>query len=147
MSSFQPDDVDWNIIDLLRSGAMSNNAVARELNISEGTVRQRIKRLKDADILRVRGQINPDILPRQQLAIIGINLGDSRTLEKKAREIGDLQHVLSASIVSGRFDVMAEVLVDSNQGLVDFLTRQLSTVDGVISSETFLMLKSFHRFV
>ncbi|AHC14426.1 Lrp/AsnC family transcriptional regulator [Salinispira pacifica] len=147
MNSFQPDDVDWNIIDLLRSGAMSNNAVARELNISEGTVRQRIKRLKDADILRVRGQINPDILPRQQLAIIGINLGDSRTLENKAREIGDLQHVLSASIVSGRFDVMAEVLVDSNQGLVDFLTRQLSTVDGVISSETFLMLKSFHRFV
>lgn len=147
MSSFHPDDVDWSIIELLRSAAMSNNAVARELNISEGTVRQRIRRLKEADILRVRGQINPDILPQQQLAIIGINLGDSKTLEKKAGEIADLQNVLSASIVSGRFDVMAEVLVDSNQGLVDFLTRQLSTVDGVISSETFLMLKSFHRFV
>jgi Lrp/AsnC family transcriptional regulator for asnA, asnC and gidA len=144
---YKPDEIDWKIISMLREEYDSNNSLARRLGVSEGTVRQRIRRLKDADVLRVRGQINPDILEEQQLALIGINVGPANKLEAKAREIAALEHVLSASIVSGRYDVIAEVLVSSNKGLVDFLTHQLSTVDGLQSSETFLMLKAFNRFV
>jgi Lrp/AsnC family transcriptional regulator for asnA, asnC and gidA len=55
--------------------------------------------------------------------------------------------VLSVSIASGRYDLIAEVLVDSNRGLVRFLTEELSAVEGVISSESFLMLKSYNKFV
>ncbi len=144
---YKPDEVDWSIIRLLREEYENNNAIARKLGVSEGTVRQRIRRLKEADILRVRGQINPDILEEQQLALIGINVGPAGKLETKAREIAALSHVQSVSIASGRYDVLAEVLVSSNKGLVDFLTHQLSTVDGLISSETFLLLKSYNRFV
>jgi Lrp/AsnC family transcriptional regulator for asnA, asnC and gidA len=144
---YKPDEIDWNIISLLREEDENNNALARKLGVSEGTVRQRIRRLKEADILRVRGLINPDILEEQQLALIGINVGPANKLESKAREIAALEHVLSASIVSGRYDVIAEVLVSSNKGLVDFLTHHLSTVEGLQSSETFLTLKSFNRFV
>jgi Lrp/AsnC family transcriptional regulator for asnA, asnC and gidA len=143
----QPDEMDWKIIDLLRTEHLNNHAIARELGVSEGMIRQRIKRLKEAEILRVRGQINPDILEDQQLAMIGINLHDASLLESKAKEISKLPQVLSASIVSGRYDVMAEVLVNSNKGLVDFLTRSLSSISGINSSETFLILKSFHRYV
>lgn len=143
----QPDALDWKIIDLLRKEHLNNNALARELDVSEGTIRQRVKRLKDAEILRVTGRINPDILEEQQLALIGIQVGEASKLEAKAREISRLPQVLSTSIVSGRYDVMAEVLVASNRGLVDFLTEHLSTVEGLQSSETFLLLKSYGKFV
>lgn len=143
----QPDQLDWKILDRLREDSWNNNALARELGVSEGTIRQRIKRLKDTDVLKVRGQINPDVLEQQQLALIGINVGEASKLETKAKEISGLAHVLSVSVVSGRYDVMVEVLVDSNKGLVEFLTRQLSQVEGLISSETFLMLKSYNKYV
>jgi Lrp/AsnC family transcriptional regulator for asnA, asnC and gidA len=143
----QPDDTDWAIIRILQAGYVPNNTIARELGISEGTVRLRLKKLKDAGILEVKALINPDVLANKQLALIAMRVSEARLLEHKAQEVAALENVLSVSISSGRFDLMAEVLVDSNRGLVRFLTEQLSTVDGVLSSESFLILKSYGKFV
>ena len=70
----QPDDIDWRIIDILRDEYLPNNAVARRLGVSEGTVRKRIQKLKDAGILRIRALIDPDVLADQQLAMVAVNV-------------------------------------------------------------------------
>lgn len=147
MKPMRPDETDWKIIDRLRRGNVSNTLLARELNCSEGSVRQRIKRLKKAGILRVSATINTDVLENQQVALIAIKVGETALLEQKAREVAALAKVLSVSIVSGRYDLMAEILVDSNHGLVDFLTSDLSQVKNVTSSESFLLLKSYGKHV
>lgn len=141
------DELDWSIVNELRKGDMTNNALAELLGISEGTVRQRLKRLKDSGVLRVRALINPDVLARQQMASIAIMIAESRLLDQKAREIAKLDNVLSVSIMSGQYDLMAEVLVDSNRGLVKFLTETLPAVEGIVKTESFLMLKSYNKFV
>lgn len=143
----QPDDTDWKIIDILRTGYVPNNTIARELDISEGTVRLRLKKLRDAGILEIKALINPDTLENKQLALIAMRVAESRLLESKAEEISRLPNVLSVSILSGRYDLIAEVLVDSNRGLVQFLTEELPDVEGVLSSESFLMLKNYGKFV
>jgi Lrp/AsnC family transcriptional regulator for asnA, asnC and gidA len=143
----EPDELDWKIIDILRVGNETNNTLARELKISEGTVRQRIKKLKESGVLNVRGLINPEILSNQQLAVVAVNVARSALLEKKAREIVALDNVLNVSMTSGRFDLLVEVLISSNKGLVKFLTEELSTVDEITTTESFLMLKTFHKFV
>ncbi|OHE66189.1 MAG: hypothetical protein A2Z99_06810 [Treponema sp. GWB1_62_6] len=143
----QPDETDWKIIRILQAGYAPNNTIARELGISEGTVRLRLKKLKEAGILEVKALINPDVLENQQLALVAMRVAESRLLERKAEEVAALESVISVAIASGRYDLLAEVLVDSNRGLVRFLTEQLSTVEGVISSESFLMLKSYGKFV
>jgi Lrp/AsnC family transcriptional regulator for asnA, asnC and gidA len=143
----QPDDIDWKIIDILRKGHIPNNAIAKELNVSEGMVRQRIKRLKEAKILTVRALINPDVLSSQQLAVIAVNVKEAALLENKAHEIAALENVLSVSVSSGRYDLMVEVLVSSNRGLVRFLTEELSSVQGVSNTESFMMLKTYNKFV
>ncbi len=141
------DETDWGIIRILQAGWAPNNTIARELGISEGTVRLRLKKLREAGVLEVRAVINPDVLANKQLAVVAMRVAESRLLEKKAEEVSRLPNVLSVSIASGRYDLIAEVLVDSNRGLVRFLTEELSTVDGVVSSESFLMLKSWRKFV
>jgi Lrp/AsnC family transcriptional regulator for asnA, asnC and gidA len=143
----QPDETDWKIIEILRKGYVPNNTIARKLNISEGTVRARLKKLKDSGIVEVRALINPDALENQQLALVAMGVAESRLLESKAKEVSALENVLSVSIVSGRYDLMAEVLVDSNRGLVQFLTGQLSKVKGIVHSESFLMLRNYRKFV
>jgi Lrp/AsnC family transcriptional regulator for asnA, asnC and gidA len=97
--------------------------------------------------MEVRALINPDALENQQLALIAMSVAESRLLESKAKEVSALENVLSVSIVSGRYDLIAEVLVDSNRGLVQFLTGQLSKVKGIAHSESFLMLKNYRKFV
>ena len=143
----QPDTTDWKIIDILRKENQTNNKIAKDLGVSEGMIRRRIQRLKDAGILQVCALINPDMLEQQQLALIGVNVTESRLLETKGQEISGLSCVLSVSLVSGRYDLIVEVLVDSNHGLVKFLTESLSNIEGISKTESFLMLKSYHKFV
>jgi Lrp/AsnC family transcriptional regulator for asnA, asnC and gidA len=144
---FQPDDTDWKIIEILREGHVPNNAIAAELGVSEGMVRQRIKRLKDNHILTVRALINPEVLENKQLATIAVNVKESRLLDDKAQEISLLDGVLYVNIVSGQFDLLVEVLLDSNRGLVTFLTETLSKVQGISATQSFITLKSFNQFV
>jgi Lrp/AsnC family transcriptional regulator for asnA, asnC and gidA len=98
-------------------------------------------------VLEIRALINPEVLSNKQLALVAMRVAESRLLESKAEEVAKLPNVLSVSIASGRYDLIAEVLVDSNRGLVRFLTEELSTVAGVVGSESFLMLKSYNKFV
>jgi len=143
----QPDEIDWKIIKLLRKSYQNNNAIARLLGISEGTVRQRLKKLKESHIVKIKALINPEVLENQQLATIAVNVAESSLLESKASEIAELPNVLDVSITSGRYDLFVQVLVDSNHGLVRFLTKELAAVKGVSSTESFLMLKSFNKYV
>ncbi len=143
----QPDETDWKIISILKEGYVPNNTIARRLGISEGTVRARLRRLKEAGILQIRALINPDVLENQQLVIVAIRVAESKLLERKAEELSKLANVLSVSIASGRYDLIAEVLLDSNRGLVKFLTEALSQVKGIAKTESFLLLKSYEKYV
>ncbi len=143
----QPDDIDWKIIEILRERFIPNNAIARELGVSEGMIRQRVKRLKEAGILKIKALINPDVLENLQLALVAINITESALLKKRADQIAALEDVLSVSFTSGRYDLFAEVLVSSNRDLVRFLTDELPNVEGVTNTETFMMLRSYGKFV
>jgi Lrp/AsnC family transcriptional regulator for asnA, asnC and gidA len=143
----QPDETDWKIISILKEGYAPNNTIALELGVSEGTVRARLKKLKEAGILQIRALINPDVLENKQLVIVAMRVTESRLLDRKAEELSRLKNVLSVSIASGRYDLIAEVLLDSNRGLVHFLTEELPTVDGILASESFIMLKNYGKYV
>ncbi|MGA2547436.1 MAG: Lrp/AsnC family transcriptional regulator [Rectinemataceae bacterium] len=143
----QPDETDWKIISILKEGYVPNNTIALELGVSEGTVRARLKKLKEAGILQIRALINPDVLENKQLVIVAMRVAESKLLDRKAEELSHLKNVLSVSIASGRYDLIAEVLLDSNRGLVQFLTEELSSVEGILASESFIMLKNYGKYV
>ena len=144
----KPDELDWQIVEILRNdGRTSNAEIARQLEIAEGTVRARIKRLCKAGIFRVVGQINPEFLRDHQLITIGINVKESKSLEKTLHKIARLSQVNFAAITSGRYDIVAQVLVDSNKGLINFLTKSLAKIEEISSTETFVMLKTINSWI
>ena len=143
----QPDTLDWKIINILSKKYVPNSTVARKLGVTEGTIRQRLKRLQNGGVLKIRALRDPGILENQQLAIVAATLMEAKYLDKKAQEISELENVLSVSIVSGQYDFLIEVLVESNRGLVSFLTEKLSTVGGISKTETFVILKSYEKWV
>ncbi|MBN2457110.1 MAG: Lrp/AsnC family transcriptional regulator [Sedimentisphaerales bacterium] len=143
----QPDTLDWKIINILSKKYMSNSSVAKELGVTEGTIRQRLKRLQSDGVLKIRALRDPNILENQQLAVVAATLMEAKYLDKIAQKISELENVLSVSIVSGRYDFLIEVLVKSNKGLVSFLTEKLSTIEGISKTETFVILKSYQKWV
>jgi Lrp/AsnC family transcriptional regulator for asnA, asnC and gidA len=141
------DKIDWHIIDSLSEQYETNTTLAKKLKASEGMVRQRIKKLRDAGIIKIRALRNPELIENQQLAVIAANFSDSNSLEKKAKDILNLKNVISVSAVSGQYDLLIEVLVSSNKGLVKFLIEDLSMIDGLTRTETFLVLRSYEKWI
>ena len=143
----QPDQLDWKIINVLSKKHIPNSTLAKKLQVSEGTIRQRLKKLQKRGVLKIRALRDPNILENQQLAIVAATLMEAKLLDKKAQEVSELENVLSVSIISGRYDILIEVLVESNRGLVSFLTEKLSTIKGISKTETFVILKSYEKWV
>ena len=141
------DKTDWKIIELLSEKHQTNIELAKKLGASEGMVRQRIKKLQTSGVMKIKALRDPNVLENQQLAIVSANVAQADLLDKKAKEISGLENVLSVSIVSGRYDLMIEVLADSNKGLVKFLTESLSKVKGISATETFVTLKSYKKWI
>ena len=135
-------------MDALRAdGRATHSAIAAELGVAEGTIRQRLKKLFDSGVFRVAGMVNPEVMPEHQMCVIGLKIAESRQLEARARDVEKLPEVRSVAIVTGRYDLIAEVLVSSNQGLIQFLSRSLAKVEGITSSETFLLLKTYGKWI
>jgi Lrp/AsnC family transcriptional regulator for asnA, asnC and gidA len=147
-SALQLDELDRGILAALRAdGRATNSAIAEQLGVVEGTVRARIKKLLDGDLLRVSGLVNPEVMPDHQLCVIGLKVDESKQLEARARAVSELPEVRSVSIVTGRYDLLVELTVDSNHGLIRFLSESLAEIPGITSSETFLLLKTFGKWV
>ncbi|HUT61535.1 MAG TPA: Lrp/AsnC family transcriptional regulator [Phycisphaerae bacterium] len=137
------DTIDLRIaLALADNGRMPNSEIARRLGVSEGTVRQRLRRLIGAGALKVQAMVNADQAPNQYMAVIGLSL-EGRQLEKCAAQINRFPEVQRTLIVTGRFDILVSLLLDGHDRLVDFVTHKLSKVPGIRDSETFVCLKDY----
>jgi Lrp/AsnC family transcriptional regulator, regulator for asnA, asnC and gidA len=142
-SMVQLNTLDWEIIrELQTNGREPNSSIAKKLNVTEGTVRQRVKKLFDAGVLRVSGQVNPEFLEGHQMILMGINIKESSRLEETFDELSKLEEVHSVAISSGRYDLFIQVIVSNNLGLVNFLTQSLAKINGIMQTETFMLLKT-----
>ncbi|MET0387464.1 MAG: Lrp/AsnC family transcriptional regulator, partial [Polyangiales bacterium] len=141
------DAVDRGIVEALRAdGRANNSAIAAQLGIAEGTVRQRVRKLTETGVVKISALLNPEIISEHQLCMIGVKVAESKRLEASAEAVSQLPEVRSVAIVTGRYDLMVEVLVDSNHGLIRFLSESLASVVGIESSETFLLLKTYDKW-
>ena len=139
----QLNQLDWEIIgELQKNGREPNSTIAKKLNVTEGTIRQRVKKLLEAGVLRVSGQLNPEFLEGHQMILMGINIKESKRLEQTFHDLSALEEVHSVAITSGRYDLFIQVIVSNNLGVVNFLTKSMSKIDGISQTETFVLLKT-----
>jgi len=137
------DEIDEQIaLALDENGRIANSEVARRIGVSEGTVRQRLRKLAEAGVLKVQAMVNADHAPKLYMAVIGLSL-ENRQLEKCAEQLKGFAEVQRTLIVTGRYDILVSLLLDSHESLVDFVTHKLSQVPGIHNSETFVCLKNY----
>ena len=135
------DDTDRYIIEAMRQdGRVAFAQIAQQLDVSPGMIRVRYNRLLDMGILKVVAVTNPLRMGYKTMAMIGIRTEGEKMLQV-AEKVAAFDEVIYLIVVSGRYDIIAEVVCRDHADLLRFLTEKLYTVDGVRESESFMHLK------
>ena len=137
------DDNTIAIIKHLRQGRKSYKKIAEDLSLSENTVRSRVNRMQREGILEIAGVIDPETIPRLEPVIIGVKL-KTTDLIRKAEEFSKVRGVVSASVVTGRYDIILVVLFTEDYDLQKFYVEEVSQIEDVQSLETFVIIKAFN---
>jgi Lrp/AsnC family transcriptional regulator for asnA, asnC and gidA len=127
------------IEELQRDGRRAYGSIAKAAGLSEGAVRQRVQRLRDAGILDIVAVTDPLQLGFKRQAMIGVRAeGDLRAVADKLAEIPEVEYVV---ICAGSFDLLVEVVCEDDDHLLDLLNTSIRPVPGVATTEAFLYLK------
>ncbi|MCK5313383.1 MAG: Lrp/AsnC family transcriptional regulator [Desulfobacteraceae bacterium] len=137
------DRINIEIIRELKRGRKSYKKIADKLAITENTVRARVNKLIENEVLDICGLVDPSALPGHRTVMIGIKLSQMNIVDK-GEELSKLKGVVSASVVTGRYDIILMVLFKPKFGLLEFYTEEISNVDGINYVETFVIYKSYN---
>ena len=134
------DDLDRRIIRLLQvDGRASNAKIAREVGVSEGTVRRRLRRLIQDDVIKVIAVPNLERMGYGTAALIGLQTDPGR-VDEVADSIASLDEANYVAITTGAYDIFTWVGLESPEKLGTFLRTSVGTIPGVRRTETFVNL-------
>lgn len=139
--SSQFDELDRQIICALQDdGRRTNVDIAREVGVTEATVRKRLDRLLGEGIIHPTAWLD--------LGHAGLNTGvvialqvDLSMVGQIAEQLASLEQVLSVCYTTGEYDLFVEGVFGSDQELLHFLTSAVAPIPGIRKTSTFHVLK------
>lgn len=143
-----PDALDMKIVAALSDdGQMPAGQVAERLGVTAPTVRSRLRGLLSAGMMRVVGVVDPYRMGGLTVALVGVTLQSHSQLGEKLDQIAALDGVSWTAVVTGRYDIIVEVILTEEIGdLYRFLDEDLSRVGGIASSESFVIMKARRKW-
>lgn len=137
----QLDELDVQIIATLQiDGRTSNSEMARNFEVSEATIRNRVARLLEEDLINIRAVPTPRAVGMTMSAIIGVSVRLSQ-LDEVVSQLADCSEVRYVGVATGRHDIMIEAFFTDQSHLLDFVSHRLGGMKGVTRIETSLILK------
>ncbi|MEY5145938.1 MAG: hypothetical protein RL224_252 [Actinomycetota bacterium] len=139
------DEVSKLIIEQLqKDGRKSYAEIGKVVGLSEAAVRQRVQKLTESGVLQIVAVTDPLKLGFSRQAMIGIRcVGDSMQVADAIAKIPSVDYVV---LTAGSFDVMAEVVCEDDDQLIELLNDKIRSLPGVVSSETFVYLRLHKQF-
>jgi DNA-binding Lrp family transcriptional regulator len=138
---------------LLEGGGLTAAQMARVLKLSEAEVNRELNRLKQRRILLgFRPVLNLALEDAELVrAVIEVRLTPERGggFNRLAERISRFAEVESCYLMSGGYDLLVFVRGPTLQKVAGFVSEKLSTLEGVLSTSTHFMLRSYkeHGFM
>ncbi|MBK9475573.1 MAG: Lrp/AsnC family transcriptional regulator [Tetrasphaera sp.] len=134
------DDIAKRIIELLQvDGRQSYAAIAKDVGLSEAAVRQRVQRLLDSGVMQIVAVTDPLQVGFRRQAMIGVRVtGDLLAVGDALTGMPEVAYVVTTA---GSFDLLAEVVCESDDHLLELLTSRIRSIPGVATTETFVYLR------
>ena len=134
------DDVAKAIIEQLQQdGRRSYAAIGKQVGLSEAAVRQRVQRLTETGVMQVVAVTDPLQLGFARQAMVGVRVrGPLDPVADALVELDDVDYVV---MTAGTYDLLVEVVAESDEHLLEIISDRIRTIPGVETTETFMYLR------
>jgi Lrp/AsnC family transcriptional regulator, regulator for asnA, asnC and gidA len=134
------DEISKRIIEQLQAdGRRSYGEIGKAVGLSEAAVRQRVQKLTETGVMQIVAVTDPMQLGFNRQAMIGIRVsGDTRAVADELEKLSAVDYLV---MTAGSFDLMIEVVCESDDDLIDLLNTKIRAMPGVLSTETFVYLQ------
>jgi len=124
-------DLDRALIDSLRrDGRQGNRALAAQLNVNEVTVAARLRRLEDADVMRVVAITDIRLFGHREFTFAMLQVS-GRPVHEVAADLAKMPGAVGVTITTGRFDIVMPLLCRDRQHVAEMFGTVLPAIDGV----------------
>lgn len=135
------DDLDRKIIHAFQvDGRQSNTDIAKVVGVTETTVRKRVARMVEQDLLEFLAIPTPKAVAPAITALIGLHV-ELHHLQDLADQVATFPEVRYAAVSSGPQDILMEAVLNDNEHLVRFLGESIGGLSGILSTSTSMILK------
>lgn len=136
------------LLKLLRKNALETPAdLARMLNLSERDVKAKIAAYEKKGVIRgYQAIVNEDQLDLNSVrAVIEVKITPEREggFDRIAARLGKFPEVESLFLMSGGYDLLVFVSGEHLKEVASFVSEKLATIEGVLSTSTHFMLKTY----
>jgi Lrp/AsnC family transcriptional regulator for asnA, asnC and gidA len=139
------DQIDCHMIELLqKDGRISNTDIAKEIGLSEATVRTRLNRLIQDEFIQIVAVSNPIKLGFKIVGNIRIHV-EIKKMDKIVKELKKLKPLWFIVQTTGGTGIDTEFVVKSLDELNELIFEKINKIDGVVRTETTLFLKYLKR--
>ena len=126
------DDTDKKILQVLSDNArIPFLTVAKQLGLSESTIRKRVSKLEDEGVIKKYSVVlEPTKMGYGSVAIVGIDVVPEKFLvvSKKLTKFDNIKFVATTT---GDHMIMTEIWMDKASELRDFISDKIEKMDGV----------------
>ncbi|MGW3951969.1 Lrp/AsnC family transcriptional regulator [Streptomyces sp. NPDC004752] len=134
------DAVSLAIIEQLQEdGRRPYAAIGKAVGLSEAAVRQRVQKLLDQGVMQIVAVTDPLTVGFRRQAMVGINVeGDAESVADALTAMSEVEYVV---MTAGSFDILAEIVCEDDDHLLDVISKRIRVLPGVRSTESFVYLK------
>ena len=134
------DKLDSKIIKLLqKDGRMTSKAMSKVLDVTETTVRNRLARLIGEEIIQIVAVADPHKIGFNIVGSFKIN-ADPKRVGNVLEELKQIEEIWYVAKATGSNDIDTEFNVSSMEQLNDLLYNRLAKIEGVVKTETSIIL-------
>lgn len=137
------DDLDLQILsELANDASISVPRLSKKINVNSSVVYSRIKRLVKRNLIeRFTIDVNDAELGYTVKSLTGINM-DTKKRDHIIEELFKIDGVREVAEVTGRFDILVTMYAKSLDTMHKMVSERIGRIDGVLSSESFIEMKS-----
>jgi Lrp/AsnC family transcriptional regulator for asnA, asnC and gidA len=136
------DETDREILRILqRDGRTPNVEIARQVGVTETTVRNRIGAMRNRGYIDIVAIPTPRIAGLNVSAIIGMTVQPAHQREV-ARTLTERSEVRFVGLGAGRFNVIIETFFRDNEHFLEFTSQTLAGMPAITAVESTLILQT-----
>jgi Lrp/AsnC family transcriptional regulator for asnA, asnC and gidA len=118
-------------------GRLTYAELARQLGVTEKTVRKTLLDLRAQNLIEITAVTYPAMLGYEAMAMVAVTVAPPAQVREVAARLADLKAVDYVAVTSGRYDIFVEIICRDFDELLHVVDEEVRGVAGVAATEVF----------